>query len=78
GATLEREISTDFNKRDQITLNLRKPSFTTAKNIAQEINNTFGPNVAVSVNKTSINMRAPKDTQQRVEMMAMLEEMSVV
>ncbi|WP_187372842.1 flagellar basal body P-ring protein FlgI [Vibrio mimicus] len=78
GATLEREISTDFNKRDQITLNLRKPSFTTARNIAQEINNTFGPNVAVSVNKTSINMRAPKDTQQRVEMMAMLEEMSVV
>lgn len=31
GATLEREIKTDFNQRDEITLNLRKPSFTTAK-----------------------------------------------
>ncbi|EPZ8228900.1 flagellar basal body P-ring protein FlgI [Vibrio alginolyticus] len=78
GATLEREIKTDFNQRDEITLNLRKPSFTTAKNIAREINNTFGPNVAVAINKARIDMRAPKDTQQRVVMMSMLEEMSVV
>ncbi|AVF61281.1 flagellar basal body P-ring protein FlgI [Vibrio diabolicus] len=78
GATLEREIKTDFNQRDEVTLNLRKPSFTTAKNIAREINNTFGPNVAVAINKARIDMRAPKDTQQRVVMMSMLEEMSVV
>ncbi|WP_412035060.1 flagellar basal body P-ring protein FlgI [Vibrio sp. 1288] len=78
GATLEREIKTDFNQRDEITLNLRKPSFTTVKNIAREINNTFGPNVAVAINKARIDMRAPKDTQQRVVMMSMLEEMSVV
>ncbi|TON25763.1 flagellar biosynthesis protein FlgI [Vibrio parahaemolyticus] len=78
GATLEREIKTDFNQRDEITLNLRKPSFTTAKNIAREINNTFGPNVAIAINKARVDMRAPKDTQQRVIMMSMLEEMSVV
>ncbi|EGR4672868.1 flagellar basal body P-ring protein FlgI [Vibrio parahaemolyticus] len=78
GATLEREIKTDFNQRDEITLNLRKPSFTTAKNIAREINNTFGPSVAVAINKARVDMRAPKDTQQRVIMMSMLEEMSVV
>ncbi|TOJ32726.1 flagellar biosynthesis protein FlgI [Vibrio parahaemolyticus] len=78
GATLEREIKTDFNQRDEITLNLRKPSFTTAKNIAREINNTFGPNVAVAINKARVDMRAPKDTQQRVIMMSMLEEMNVV
>ncbi|EIA1339797.1 flagellar basal body P-ring protein FlgI [Vibrio parahaemolyticus] len=78
GATLEREIKTDFNQRDEITLNLRKPSFTTAKNIAREINNTFGPNVAVAINKARVDMQAPKDTQQRVIMMSMLEEMSVV
>ncbi|NOJ16289.1 flagellar basal body P-ring protein FlgI [Vibrio jasicida] len=77
GATLEREIETDFNQRDEITLNLRKPSFTTAKNIAREINNTFGPNVATAINKARVEMRAPMDTQQRVTMMSMLEEMSV-
>ncbi|NNN44324.1 flagellar basal body P-ring protein FlgI [Vibrio sp. 1-1(7)] len=77
GATLEREIATDFNEREEITLNLRKPSFTTAKNIAREINNTFGPNVAKAINKARVEMRAPMDTQQRVVMMSMLEEMSV-
>ena len=78
GATLEREIATDFNEREEITLNLRKPSFTTAKNIAREINSTFGPNVAKAISKARVEMRAPMDTQQRVVMMSMLEEMSVV
>ncbi|MGR5178791.1 flagellar basal body P-ring protein FlgI [Vibrio parahaemolyticus] len=78
GATLEREIPSDFNSRSQITLNLRKASFTTAKNIAREINSTFGPDVAIAVNKVRVDMRAPKDSQQRVTMMSMLEEMSVV
>ncbi len=78
GATLEREIPSDFNSRDNITLNLRKPSFTTAKNITREINAMFGPEVAVAISKGRIDMRAPKDSQQRVTMMSMLEEMSVV
>ncbi|WP_439145945.1 flagellar basal body P-ring protein FlgI [Vibrio sp.] len=77
GATLEREIETDFNQRNEINLNLRRPSFTTAKNIAREINNTFGPNVAKAINKVRVEMRAPMDTQQRVTMMSMLEEMNV-
>ncbi|AUI88603.1 flagellar biosynthesis protein FlgI [Vibrio azureus] len=78
GATLEREIETDFNQRSEITLNLRKPSFTTAKNIAREINTMFGPNVAKAINKARVEMEAPMDTQQRVTMMSMLEELSVV
>lgn len=77
GATLEREIPTDFNEREKITLNLRKASFTTAKNIAREINTTFGPDVAVAINNGRVEMRAPQDTQQRVIMLSMLEEMSV-
>ncbi len=77
GAILEREIPTDFNKRDKITLNLRDPSFTTAKNIAREINGVFGPDVAIAINKARVEMRAPKDTQQRVTMMSMLEDLSV-
>ncbi|PNQ66929.1 flagellar biosynthesis protein FlgI [Vibrio agarivorans] len=78
GATLEREIETDFNQRSEITLNLRKPSFTTAKNIVREINTMFGPNVAKAINKARVEMEAPMDTQQRVTMMSMLEELSVV
>ncbi len=78
GATLEREIPTDFNQQERITLNLRKASFTTAKNIAREINNTFGPKVAQAVNNARIEMQAPKDTDQRVIMLSMLEELTVV
>ncbi len=77
GATLEREIPTDFNALNKITLNLREPSFTTAKNIVREINSMFGPKVAVAINKGRVEMRAPQDTQQRVTMMSMLEELSV-
>ena len=60
-----------------MVLNLRKPSFTTAKNIAREINNIFGPKVAVAKNNVRISVKAPKDSQQRVVMMSMLEEISV-
>ncbi|MEZ8143197.1 flagellar biosynthesis protein FlgI [Enterovibrio norvegicus FF-33] len=77
GATMEREIPSDFNEREKVTLNLRKASFTTAKNIAREINTTFGPDVAMAINNARVEMRAPKDTQQRVIMLSMLEEMSV-
>lgn len=78
GATLEREVASDFSEQQHIVLNLRKPSFTTAKNIAREVNNIFGPEVAVAKNNVRINIRAPKDSQQRVIMMSMLEEISVV
>ncbi|EGA66492.1 flagellar basal body P-ring protein [Vibrio brasiliensis LMG 20546] len=78
GATLEREVASDFSEQQHIVLNLRKPSFTTAKNIAREVNNIFGPEVAVAKNNVRINIRAPKDSQQRVVMMSMLEEISVV
>lgn len=78
GATLEREVASDFAEQKHIVLNLRKPSFTTAKNIAREVNNIFGPEVAVAKNNVRIDIRAPKDSQQRVVMMSMLEEISVV
>ncbi|KDM92216.1 flagellar basal body P-ring protein FlgI [Photobacterium galatheae] len=77
GATLEREIPTDFNQKPTITLNLRTPSFTTAKNIARAVNGTFGPGVATAINQAKIEVQAPMDTQQRVTFMSMLEELVV-
>ncbi len=78
GATLEREIPTDFNNSSIVTLNLRQPSFTTAKNIARAINTTFGPKVATAVSKGRVEMRAPQDLQQRVTFMSMLEDLKVM
>lgn len=77
GAILEKEIPSDFNRKPVITLNLKEPSFTTAKNIARVINETFGPKVASAISKGRVEMLAPKDTDQRVTMLSMLEELSV-
>ncbi|MDN3609444.1 flagellar basal body P-ring protein FlgI [Vibrio ostreicida] len=78
GAMLEREVPSDFSELEHVVLNLRKPSFTTAKNIAREINNIFGPKVAIAKNNVRIDVKAPKDSQQRVVMMSMLEDISVL
>ena len=77
GAMLEREVVSDFADKEHIILNLRKPSFTTAKNIVREVNAVFGPKVAVAKNNVRIDIQAPKDSQQRVVMMSMLEEIQV-
>ncbi|GLT16385.1 flagellar P-ring protein 1 [Vibrio zhanjiangensis] len=77
GAILEREVPTDFADSENVVLNLRKPSFTTAKNISREINNVFGPEVAIAENNARVTVKAPKDSQQRVVMMSMLEEINV-
>ena len=74
---MEREVPTDFADSENVVLNLRKPSFTTAKNISREINNVFGPEVAIAENNARVTVKAPKDTQQRVVMMSMLEEINV-
>ena len=46
GATVEREIGYDFNRRDSITLALRDPDFTTAARIEDTINSAMGIPVA--------------------------------
>src|SRR5690606_36892755 len=42
GATVEREIETPFNTSDYLTLNLHNSDFTTAKRMADAINETLG------------------------------------
>ncbi|MFT6927716.1 MAG: flagellar P-ring protein precursor FlgI [Psychromonas sp.] len=77
GATLEREIPNTFNDNQFITLNLRKPNFTTAKNIARSINALFGPSVAQAMTFASVQVSAPMNRGQRVTFMSMLEDMDV-
>jgi len=77
GAILERKIPNTFNESQHITLNLRKPNFTTAKNIARSINAIFGPDVAKAMTFASVQLMAPMDTGQRVTFMSMLEGIDV-
>jgi flagellar P-ring protein precursor FlgI len=76
GATIEREIDSDFDTRPNVLLSLKLPSFQTATNIVQAINGRFGP-VATTRNATSVEVQAPADPTQRVAFVAALESIVV-
>jgi len=76
GATVEREIATDFDTRPTVLLSLKLPSFQTATNIVQAINKRYGA-VATTRNATSVEVTAPMDPTQRVAFVAGLEAIPV-
>ncbi|WP_062262708.1 flagellar basal body P-ring protein FlgI [Endozoicomonas arenosclerae] len=76
GAIVERTVASGFN-HGPIILNLRERSFSTARTIASTINKVIGPKVASALNGSTVEVRAPQESDQRVTYMAMLEEMQV-
>lgn len=76
GATVEREIESDFDTRQTVLLSLKMPSFQTATNIVQAINTRYG-NIATTRNATSVEVVAPMDPTQRVAFVAGLETLTV-
>ncbi|KFK95344.1 MULTISPECIES: flagellar basal body P-ring protein FlgI [unclassified Serratia (in: enterobacteria)] len=77
GASIEREIPSDFQENDQVTLNLKRPSFKTANNIAVALNNAFGANTATAQNSTNVVVKAPQGAGARVAFMSMLEDVQI-
>jgi flagellar P-ring protein FlgI len=76
GATIEREIETDFATRDSVRLSLKRPHFQTATNIVEAINRRFG-DIASTQDATSVEVRAPADPTRRVAFVAQLQAMSI-
>jgi flagellar P-ring protein precursor FlgI len=77
GATVERVVPTSFASGDTLTLNLRDGDFTTAKRIADAINQGVGPNAAQPIDSTSIQVVAPSDPAQRVGFVSLIENLQV-
>lgn len=77
GAIIEREIPSDFSDVDTITLNIKKPNFQTANNIVNSINSRFGAQVAAANNPTRVVLTAPSIASQRLNFMAMLENINI-
>lgn len=77
GASVERAVPAGFTQGDFVTLNLNAPDFTTAKRLADRINETFGPEVATPQDGASVQVRAPRDTGQRVMYLATLENLEL-
>ncbi len=76
GATIEREIPSDFETGPSVLLSLRQPSFRTARNIVQAINAHYG-DIASTRDGTSIEVFAPANPTQRVAFVADLQDLQV-
>ena len=78
GALIEREVGNALNDgSNRITLNLHAPDFTTARNVAFEINRVMGSGTAEAVDAVSVSVIAPVDTAQKVAYLAELENIDI-
>jgi flagellar P-ring protein precursor FlgI len=75
GASIEREIVNPFGDGDKLTLNLKRADFTTAKRLADTINQILGPNNARAQDSVTVSVNAPKDISQRVGFMSFIENL---
>jgi flagellar P-ring protein precursor FlgI len=76
GATIEREIPTDFATRQHVLLQLRHPNFDTATNVVNAINRRFG-DIATTADGSSVEVLAPVNPTERVAFVAKLENMAI-
>lgn len=77
GATIEREIGSDFASTPVVRLNLKHPNFRTATNIVEAINRQFGANVADTQDMTSVEVTIPADAGNRSAFLARLTQLQV-
>lgn len=77
GATVERTVPNAFAHGDSLVLNLNHPDFTTARRVSEQINALLGPNMAKAMDATSIRVTAPRDPNQRVSFLSVLENLEV-
>jgi flagellar P-ring protein precursor FlgI len=77
GATVERSVANPFAQGKSLILNLHVSDFTTSTRVAEAINRTLGPKVAKALDATSIQVSAPVDVSQRVEFIALVENITL-
>jgi len=76
GAIIERAAPSGFMQGD-LVFNLNRPDFTTAKRVADLINDLLGPQVAHALDGGSIQVSAPLDANQRVSYLSVIENLEV-
>jgi flagellar P-ring protein precursor FlgI len=77
GATVEREVATNFTAMPYIVLNLNTPDFTTSARLTEGINKLLGPDTAESIDAVSIKVAAPLNSSQRIAYLSMLESIEI-
>ena len=77
GGIVEREVPNSFAESNGLIFNLKRGDFTTARQIAEAINDKMGPGVAQAIDAMSVHVTAPRDTDQRVSYVSVLENILV-
>jgi flagellar P-ring protein precursor FlgI len=77
GASIERAVPTAFASGQPIIFNLHRSDFTSAKRVADSINDLLGPDVARAIDSISIKVNGPKNPSQRVDFISLLENLEV-
>jgi len=77
GASIERPSPTRLGDADSLTLNLHNEDFTTAKRVADAINESMGMGTAYPMDASSVKVRAPRTPGQRVVFMSMIENLTL-
>jgi len=77
GAIVERIVDTPFETSENVIFNIRENDFSTTTAIVNAINKKFGGEVAQALDGVSVSVRAPKNLNQRVSFMSMIEALEV-
>ena len=77
GAIVERIVDTPFETSENVIFNIRENDFSTTTAIVNAINKKFGGDVAQALDGVSVSVRAPKNLNQRVSFMSMVEALEV-
>ncbi len=78
GALIEREVGNALSDgSDRVTFNLHSPDFTTARNVAAEINRVMGFGTAEALDAVSVSVIAPRNASEKVAYLAELENIDV-
>ena len=77
GAQIERAVPTPLLEGDTITLGLDASDFQTARKVAQAINRKFGDNAARALDGRTVQVKAPRDSDERVTFIAEMEELQL-
>jgi len=78
GAIIEKEIASDFNNRQSLTLNLHRADFTTASRVAQAINIAFYDEIASTRDAGTIEVKVPEKYKgNTVALVTMIERLGV-
>ena len=78
GATVERAVPTPLGQGDFIHLELIQTDFTTANRMVDAVNRALGPDTARALDGRVVQVRAPRDSNERVQFISKMENLAVM